>query len=82
MLSESPYVFERTYSKDNYSDAVIIGLDVPEGEKELTIGTVFKDGEALLDTYSNTKVTVKNGKVLKWSDKNITLSPNISICSS
>jgi alpha-amylase len=63
MLSEKPYVFERAYSKGAFSDAVVIGLDVPEGEKELTVGTIFKDGDELLDAYSNTKVTVKNSAV-------------------
>ena len=78
MLSESPYVFERTYSKDNYADAVVIGLDVPEGKKELTIGTVFKDGDTLLDTYSNTKVTVKKGKVLMSTPYSVVLLEKIN----
>jgi len=63
MLNESPYVFQRNYSKGTYSDAVVIGLDVPEGEKELTVGDVFEDGTILKDAYSNTEVTVINGTV-------------------
>jgi alpha-amylase len=63
MLSENPYVFERTFAKDAYTDAVVIGLDLSEGEKELTVGTVFTDGDELIDAYSKTKTTVKNGKV-------------------
>lgn len=64
MLSENPYVFERTFIKDSYSDAVVIGLDLALGEKELTVGTIFKDGDVLTDAYSGIKVEVKKGKVL------------------
>ena len=63
MLSESPYIFERTFAKGTYADAVVIGLDLAVGEKELTVGNVFKDGEEVLDAYSNTKAIVKNNKV-------------------
>ena len=63
MLSESPYIFERTFAKGTYADAVVIGLDLAAGEKELTVGNVFKDGEEVLDAYSNTKAIVKNNKV-------------------
>ncbi|WP_372746214.1 alpha-amylase family glycosyl hydrolase, partial [Lutibacter sp.] len=58
MLSENPYVFERTFIKDSYSDAVVIGLDLALGEKELTVGTIFKDGDVLTDAYSGIKVEV------------------------
>lgn len=63
MLSESPYIFERTFAKGTYADTVVIGLDLAVGEKELTVGNVFKDGEEVLDAYSNTKAIVKNNKV-------------------
>jgi len=61
MISENPYVFQRTYSKDNYSDSVVVGLDLPKGEKELNVSSVFKDGSILNDAYSGTEVTVKDG---------------------
>lgn len=63
MISEKPYVFERSYSKDNYKDVVIVGLDIAKGEKELLVGQLFADGTVLKDAYSNVGTTVKDGKV-------------------
>lgn len=61
MLTAAPYVFQRTYSKGEFKDAVIIGLDLPEGSKALTVGEIFKNGDVLIDAYSGTEVTVENG---------------------
>lgn len=63
MISEEPYVFQRTYSKDNYSDAVVVGLDLAKGKKELNIGQSFTDGTVLIDAYSGVEVIVKNNSV-------------------
>ena len=63
MISEKPYVFERSYSKDNYKDVVIVGLDLTKWEKELLVGQLFADGTVLKDAYSNVETTVKDGKV-------------------
>ena len=62
-ISVQPYTFSRTFSKDNYSDAVVIGLDLPLGKKEISIGTLFKNGTTLQDAYSGKKVVVENGKI-------------------
>jgi len=64
MISEKPYVFQRTYSKDDYNDAVVVGLDLNEGEKEIKVSSVFKDGTVLIDAYSGTEATVINGSVI------------------
>ena len=63
MISETPYVFSRNYSKPNYSDQVVIGLDLEPGEKELTVGEAFEDGTELRDAYSGAKVIPQGGKV-------------------
>ena len=63
MISEIPYVFERTFSKGNYKDAVVVGLDLNEGKKELSVGSTFKEGAVLVDVYSRNEVTVQNGVV-------------------
>ena len=63
MISEAPYVFERTFSKGNYKDAVVVGLDLNEGKKELSVGSNFKEGAVLVDAYSRNEVTVQNGVV-------------------
>ena len=63
MISETPYVFQRTFAKGDYTDQVIIGLDLNKGEKIVTVGNIFKDGALLNDAYSGMEVAVKNGAV-------------------
>ncbi len=63
MISEAPYLFTRAYSKADYSDQVLIGLDLEAGAKELAVGSVFEDGTALRDAYSGTQATVEGGMV-------------------
>ena len=63
MISKEPYVFQRYFSKDNYSDSVVVGLDLNIGSKEINVSSVFKEGVSLNDAYSDTEVLVKNGVV-------------------
>lgn len=63
MISEKPYIFYRTFSKDNFSDEVIIGLDLVLGKKEIDVSDVFNNGTLLRDAYAGLDVTVKNGMV-------------------
>ena len=63
MISQQPYVFQRTYSKENFKDAVVVGLDLKIGEKQLNVSSEFIEGSVLVDAYSNTEVVVKNGMV-------------------
>ena len=62
-ISITPYVFSRTYSKGKYTDNVIIGLDLPIGPKEISVGTIFKNGIKVRDAYSGKTSIVTNGKV-------------------
>ncbi|PIA82319.1 alpha-amlyase [Gaetbulibacter sp. 4G1] len=64
MISKEPYLFSRRFSKANYNDLVVIGLDLPKGEKVLDVSKVFKDDEILNDAYSGKTVIVKKGKVV------------------
>jgi alpha-amylase len=73
MLSEKPYVFQRTYTKGDYIDAVVVGLELNEGEKEIIVGEIFNNGDLLIDVYSNSEVEVKNGKVKMNSPFSIVL---------
>lgn len=59
MLSESPYVFSRILE----NDSVVIGLNLPRGEKTIPVNGVFSDGYELTDYYSNKKAIVKDGKL-------------------
>jgi alpha-amylase len=73
MINETPYVFSRTYNKDDFNDAVVIGLDLPKGNKEINVSSIFKDGELIIDKYSNIEAEVKNGKVIIPTEFNIVL---------
>jgi len=63
MLQAKPYLFSRTYNKNSVEDYVIVGLDLAEGEKTISIPQTFGDGVLLRDAYSNTETTVKDGKI-------------------
>ncbi|MBO3115662.1 alpha-amylase [Winogradskyella sp. DF17] len=73
MLSESPYLFKRTYKKGDVNDVVAVGLELGVGEKALDVSQVYKDGTALHDAYSNQDVTVVDGKVKINSEFDIVL---------
>lgn len=72
-LAKAPYVFSRTYEKGDYRDKVVVGLDLPKGKKSLWVKGFFGDGTILYDTYSDTEVTVANGKVILENDFDIAL---------
>ena len=73
MISKNPYVFSRNFSKNNFKDLIVIGLDLPKGENVLDVSNVFKNGDTLHDAYSNQVVEVKNGKVKIHSNFSIVL---------
>ncbi len=73
MISKQPYIFSRKFSKDNYTDQVVIGLDLPKGEKTIKVGSIFSEGEQLTDCYSGEKATVKNGTINLITNYNIVL---------
>ncbi|WP_458008625.1 alpha-amylase family glycosyl hydrolase [Flavobacterium sp. PL002] len=62
-ISAQPYVFSRTFTKGDYSDQVVVGLDLSIGKKELSVGTIFDNGTTLRDAYSGKTATVTNGTV-------------------
>jgi alpha-amylase len=61
--SRNQYVFGRIYSKDKYSDVVVVGLDLPTGKKEISVENLFKEGTNLKDAYSGKTAVVIDGKV-------------------
>ena len=63
MISKSPYIFSRIFKKGNFSDQVIIGLELSKGNKEIPVSDIFKDGDVLMDTYSGKEIKVKKGMV-------------------
>ena len=68
MITESPYVFYRSFQKNDFKDLVVIGLGLNKGEKTLDVSRLFKDGEMLRDAYSNQIIEVKNGKAIVNSE--------------
>jgi alpha-amylase len=67
------YVFGRIYSKGNYSDVVVVGLDLPLGKKEISVDNLFKDGTSVKDFYSGKTSEVIDGKVVIDSEFGIVL---------
>ena len=72
-ISEKPYVFSRVYSKENYEDKVVIGLNLLKGKKSIPVGDVFSDGELLREAYSGVEIKVVNGKVELNSEQTLVL---------
>jgi len=72
-LARKPYVFSRTYIKDDFKDKVVIGLDLPKGKKSLWVQGFFGDGTTLFDAYSETTVVVEKGKVTLENEHDIAL---------
>ncbi|CAH0334580.1 Periplasmic alpha-amylase [Flavobacterium sp. CECT 9288] len=62
-ISAQPYTFSRTFSQGDYTDKVVVGLDLKSGTKELSVGTIFADGTKVKDAYSGKESVVTNGKV-------------------
>ena len=59
-LAEAPYTFARV--DPTTGDRVVVALDT-QGEVQLPVSKVFRDGETLRDAYSGQQVTVRNGTV-------------------
>lgn len=76
MISETPYIFSRVYSKNNFTDKVVIAAGISNGVKEISIGSIFNEGAKVKDAFSNTVLTVKNGKVVIPENQSIILLEN------
>ena len=77
MIPESPYTFSRGFSKDDFKDLVVVGLDLPIGEKVLDVSKVFENDDALHDAYSGVSNKVIGGKITIDSKFNILLLEKI-----
>jgi alpha-amylase len=72
-ISTKPYVCSRIFTKEKYTDTVVIGLDLAKGKKEIAVGSAFKEGAKLRDTYSGKTAVVSKGKVAIDSEFDIIL---------
>ncbi len=73
MLSFRPYTFKRIYESAGFQDAVVAGLDMPKGKKEIAVKDIFADGTTVQDYYSGQQLTVSGGKVVVDSEFGIVL---------
>jgi alpha-amylase len=73
MISEEPYVFNRTYDKNGVQDQVVIALDLKEGKTSIKVDKIFKDGTKVRDAYSNKTYKVKKGLVEVSGDAGVVL---------
>lgn len=73
-ISKAPfYTFSRTFTKGDYTDKVVVGLELPFGKKEINVSSVFEDGTEVNDAFSGISTTVKDGKVVIDSQMGIVL---------
>src|SRR5574343_354231 len=62
-ISSNYYLFTRTFSSENYTDKVVVGLDFPIGNKEINVANYFTEGTSVRDAYSGQLAKVENGKI-------------------
>ena len=71
MLSQQPYVFERSLKTESLQDYVIVALDLlkpaNQAKHQIPAGA-FKEGEVVRDAYSGAKSKVKQG-ILEFDGK-------------
>mgnify|MGYP001791273045 CR=1 FL=1 len=77
-ISDSPYTFQRTFTKNSYTDKVVVALNVMKGKKEIEVASVFKNGAKVKDAYSNTIGEVSEGKIIINSPFDIVLLEEIN----
>lgn len=70
LISESPYVFQRSFAAAGYSDAVVVAL---EPTLEVPVGAVFAEGERITDFYSGEVASVIAGKLTFEKDSDLRL---------
>ncbi len=73
MISESPYLFYRSYQKGSFKDLAVIGLELEKGNKSFDVSKVFEDGDTVHDAYSDVTSEVRNGKISIDSEFDIVL---------
>ena len=61
------------FSRVRKDDKVIVGMNLLRGSKTIDVSSIFKNGDKLRDHFSNTKFTVKEGKVIFNSENNLIL---------
>jgi alpha-amylase len=76
-ITATPYVFSRSFTQGKYTDKVVVGLDLPTGKKEISVGTIFPNGTKVKDAYSGKTTVISRGKATIESDDTILLLEKI-----
>lgn len=72
-IESKTYTFSRIYTKDTFTDKIVVALKTKKGKKEITVESIFEDGELVHDAYSGEISEVNNGKVIFDTTFNIVL---------
>ncbi|WP_444903282.1 alpha-amylase family glycosyl hydrolase [Microbulbifer sp. CnH-101-E] len=59
-LADNPYTFARTLAGEQ---PVVVAMELPRGEKRISVKGVFTDGTVLTDYYSGERAQVEGGSV-------------------
>jgi alpha-amylase len=62
-LQAQPYIFSRVLDTNGLHDRVLVAMDQGEAAKTIPVFDVFRDGTELVDAYSGTRGTVRNGTI-------------------
>ena len=63
IASDVGYVFSRDFSKDDYNDTVVVGLNLTKGEKVINVSSKFEEGTELYYAYSGVSAKVTDGNI-------------------
>lgn len=78
-ITDSPYTFYRKYNStqmkasQHIEDKVVIALDVPKGEQNISTAGIFKNGDKVTDFYSGKNYVVQNNAVKVRSESGVVL---------
>jgi len=72
-LSSNPYIFSRTFDNGNFTDKVVIGLELEPRSNTISVKGVFNNGDVVKDYYTGVVAEVENDAVLIESPGEILL---------
>jgi alpha-amylase len=72
-VATNPYIFSRTYTKDEFVDEVVVVLEATVGKKQIPVRTIFENGTVLYDAYSGATGEVVNGMLQIETDYSLLL---------
>lgn len=74
-LSDSPFIFTRSYEKNHIKDKVLVALEI---DRPINVTGEYQDGTVLYDAYGDTTYTVANGEVPISEKTNVLLLSEVA----